>query len=454
VLTLSACGDSERTDTQAKQSPAPAPATDPQPGAAEGAADQPDQGSTADGGSGSEPASASVDPDPAPTTDAALAEVVADVQRLREAGEFRAARSQVGIALRNLNLTPEQAEPLLAMRQDLLGLERDAVQLRKAVELLGSDSAAEVGYASNLLRRGGEAARVLLRRAVREGESAAVGHAAELLGQLSDPLAANDLLDRLAADPPLPEPVVAAVYAALGKLSALESAAFYPRLYERFTDAAPAERRLATGALVDAFTYRADAEPAAFAELVGVEDAYAALTASIEEQMVSDDAAVVAWAQQAAAALGLAETGVRAAYFKGTDFGELLLERLEPAPAVSSEKLPIDRSEHISARWTGQLLVAEEGEYTFWSTADDGQRLYVDGKPLIDNWQMQPASTKSAEVRLSKGLHPFKVEWMQGSSGFKYELEWAGPGFERRPVSADDFRVQPWPAMERAGDGG
>src|SRR6185503_9914902 len=41
---------------------------------------------------------------------------------------------------------------------------------------------------------------------------------------------------------------------------------------------------------------------------------------------------------------------------------------------------------NFSVRWTGKLTPPESGNYTLGFTADDGARLYIDGKLLVDAW--------------------------------------------------------------------
>jgi hypothetical protein len=44
----------------------------------------------------------------------------------------------------------------------------------------------------------------------------------------------------------------------------------------------------------------------------------------------------------------------------------------------------------FSVRWTGQVMPYRSGDYTFFTTADDGVRLWVNGRLLIDRWSNRP----------------------------------------------------------------
>src|SRR5690349_10144706 len=76
-------------------------------------------------------------------------------------------------------------------------------------------------------------------------------------------------------------------------------------------------------------------------------------------------------------------TGLLAQYFDNKDFTNLKLTRTDPqvnfawgynAPAAG---MGVDT---FSVRWTGQLVPAASENYTFYTSTDDGVRLWVNGK--------------------------------------------------------------------------
>lgn len=69
---------------------------------------------------------------------------------------------------------------------------------------------------------------------------------------------------------------------------------------------------------------------------------------------------------------------------------------------------------HWSARWTGVFTPPTSGTYRFSTTADDGVRLFVDGKKVIDDWVVQASTEKTAEVELISGKPvPVTLEYFQ-----------------------------------------
>ena len=59
--------------------------------------------------------------------------------------------------------------------------------------------------------------------------------------------------------------------------------------------------------------------------------------------------------------------------------------------------------EHFSARWTGVISPEKTGDYTITVTADDGDRLWLNGKLVIDNWSVHAASTDKNGVPCRSG---------------------------------------------------
>jgi len=118
-----------------------------------------------------------------------------------------------------------------------------------------------------------------------------------------------------------------------------------------------------------------------------------------------------------------------------------LEDALEDFPAISAGKKPtlkrVDKNinvdstteawpgtelvDHFYIRWTGKLRTPKDGNYTFFLESDDGSRLFIDGKQVVDNGGLHAMEEKSGEVELKAGEHELKVEfsktkWMPAAS--------------------------------------
>lgn len=81
-----------------------------------------------------------------------------------------------------------------------------------------------------------------------------------------------------------------------------------------------------------------------------------------------------------------------------------------------------------SATWTGTLTPPATGRYTFSLTSDDGSRLSLDGKRVIDNWGDHASNTKTATVSLVAG-QPVRIEvdYYEAAGGASVRLGWRVP---------------------------
>lgn len=94
-------------------------------------------------------------------------------------------------------------------------------------------------------------------------------------------------------------------------------------------------------------------------------------------------------------------------------------------------------SDYFALKSTGEFVVPKDGSYTFYLTSDDGSRLYIDGKLVVDNNALQGATEKSSAVTLSAGKHTIEVRYFEYGGAARLDLDWAGPGFARQQMSFD-----------------
>jgi beta-glucosidase len=100
---------------------------------------------------------------------------------------------------------------------------------------------------------------------------------------------------------------------------------------------------------------------------------------------------------------------------------------------VAQGQLPANRaigSDNFCVRWTGQLLPPTTGAYEITVGANDGFRLYIDGKLVIDNWELNPRMmSKSATVQLEANKpRDIKLEYFDDVRDAEVRLAWQQPG--------------------------
>lgn len=83
--------------------------------------------------------------------------------------------------------------------------------------------------------------------------------------------------------------------------------------------------------------------------------------------------------------------------------------------------------EHYSARWSGELTIPRTGEYTLYLSGDDGFRLFLDGKKVIDAWEDGWKRT-NLDFSFEEGsVHTIRVEYYQNDWASGLFLEWGLP---------------------------
>jgi hypothetical protein len=86
--------------------------------------------------------------------------------------------------------------------------------------------------------------------------------------------------------------------------------------------------------------------------------------------------------------------------------------------------------------FNGYIDIQKEGLYTFYLLSNDGSKLYVNNKELIDNDGLHGIREKSGKISLPVGQYPIKVKYFQNGGEHKLMLSWEGPGFSKQEIPA------------------
>jgi hypothetical protein len=81
---------------------------------------------------------------------------------------------------------------------------------------------------------------------------------------------------------------------------------------------------------------------------------------------------------------------------------------------------------YFMVRWHGKVQPLYTEPYTFYTTTDDGARLWVDGKLLVNRWQAQAATTASGTIALTANQsYDLVMEYFQATSADVARLSWS-----------------------------
>lgn len=141
-----------------------------------------------------------------------------------------------------------------------------------------------------------------------------------------------------------------------------------------------------------------------------------------------------------------AKTGLLGQYFKGVELaGPPALKRMDAQvnfdwPDAPAPGLPGDQ---FSVRWSGTVQAPATGRFTFITESDDGVRLWVNGRLLIDNWtDHAPSEDKSPEFMMEDGKrYDIVMEMYENGGGAAAKLMWSGPSTLKQLIPS--FRLTP-----------
>lgn len=87
-----------------------------------------------------------------------------------------------------------------------------------------------------------------------------------------------------------------------------------------------------------------------------------------------------------------------------------------------ARELPYD---WYSVRWTGRITIPSAGIRRIGVEGNDGYRLYLDGKLIVDNWRKQSYGTHTATVSLAPGsTHDVRLEYFESTGNARVKLVW------------------------------
>lgn len=94
-------------------------------------------------------------------------------------------------------------------------------------------------------------------------------------------------------------------------------------------------------------------------------------------------------------------------------------------------------AENFYIRWTGKVRIAKAADYTFYTESDDGSRLFVDGKQVVDNGGLHGAQEANGVVNLTAGDHDIKIEFFEAGSDATMKASWSAEGVDRNIIPAN-----------------
>ena len=98
-----------------------------------------------------------------------------------------------------------------------------------------------------------------------------------------------------------------------------------------------------------------------------------------------------------------------------------------PSPSIASAP----DADHFGYVFTGYINVPEDGLWEFALRSDDGSVLYIDNRLAVNNDGSHSDYTATGQIALRKGLHSFRLVYLEDYEGQVLGWSWKAPGSDR-----------------------
>ena len=100
--------------------------------------------------------------------------------------------------------------------------------------------------------------------------------------------------------------------------------------------------------------------------------------------------------------------------------------------------------QNFGLKFEGLITIPKTGVYIFYTLSDDGSRLFIGDRVVVDNDGLHGTKEANGAVALEAGMHPIRVIFFQkqGDKGLDVQLQ--GPGIKKQSIPAESLshRIQ------------
>ena len=115
------------------------------------------------------------------------------------------------------------------------------------------------------------------------------------------------------------------------------------------------------------------------------------------------------------------QNGLNYKYYEGNfttlpDFNTLSPNKTGVTQNFKVEEMAT-RNDHYAILFEGYIEVPEDEVYHFFTYSDDGSKLLINDKLVVNNDGSHSARKRSGQIALKKGLHPIRIEYFEDYEG-------------------------------------
>ena len=145
--------------------------------------------------------------------------------------------------------------------------------------------------------------------------------------------------------------------------------------------------------------------------------------------------------------------GLSTIFYQGKDLVKIPdFNKLKKEASWMSSEFTIDRDQinkllenkdaGFALQFTGFIQIDTPGKYTFATQSDDGSKLFIDGKEVVDNDGNHGVMEENGSVDLTAGKHLIRVDYYNNGGGFWLDAFYKGPGLTKQLIPADKLFIK------------
>lgn len=105
--------------------------------------------------------------------------------------------------------------------------------------------------------------------------------------------------------------------------------------------------------------------------------------------------------------------------------------------------LPATMADTFASRHTGKIDIPATGTYTFFTSSDDGSKLWINNGLVVSNDGLHGMVEKSGTISLNAGSHDIRVECFDNQVNAGLIVSWSGPGISKQVIPGSRFSTPP-----------
>lgn len=133
------------------------------------------------------------------------------------------------------------------------------------------------------------------------------------------------------------------------------------------------------------------------------------------------------------------KNSVRYSYYEGEKWIALpAFSGIKSKKTGTAYQFRLDQVMHREAQFAvlfeGYILIKQEGKYKFYTTSDDGSKLFINDEEIVNNDGDHGTLERSGVVSLKEGKHKITVQYFNGGGGAWLDVFYRGPGIVKQII--------------------